>query len=94
MDDNAKDKETIDFISKVMDTNYQNQEATTTYSPVSQSQRRNWKTGTENKSCWLFLPVEIRLIILDLLAQENRGLALYASVCKEWQAVIEKKNFC
>lgn len=32
-------------------------------------------------------------MVLGLLAQENQGLASYASVCKEWQAVIEKKNF-
>jgi len=32
-------------------------------------------------------------MILKLLARENRGLASYASVCKEWQIVMEKKNF-
>lgn len=46
-----------------------------------------------NKLHWFSLPAEIRLIILELLAQENRGLASYASVCKEWVEVIEKKNF-
>ncbi|GAB1312162.1 F-box domain-containing protein [Madurella fahalii] len=43
---------------------------------------------------WFSFPAEIRLIILELLAQENRGLSSYASVCKEWMEVIEKKNFC
>jgi hypothetical protein len=42
---------------------------------------------------WGSLPAEIRLVIVELLAQEKRGLASYARVCKEWQAVIEKKNF-
>lgn len=42
---------------------------------------------------WFFLPAEIRLTVLDLLAQENHGLASYASVCTEWADVIEKKNF-
>ncbi|OIW32387.1 hypothetical protein CONLIGDRAFT_678788 [Coniochaeta ligniaria NRRL 30616] len=46
-----------------------------------------------NESRLPFLPAEIRLMILELLAQEKHGLASYASVCKEWAAVIEKKNF-
>ncbi|KAH6613625.1 hypothetical protein B0J18DRAFT_61207 [Chaetomium sp. MPI-SDFR-AT-0129] len=42
---------------------------------------------------WSSFPAEIRLMILELLGQENGGLASYASVCKEWMEVIEKTNF-
>lgn len=42
---------------------------------------------------WASLLTEIRFMILQILTQENRGLAAYASVCTEWQAIIEKKNF-
>jgi hypothetical protein len=50
-------------------------------------------THLSNMSSWGSLPAELRLVILELLAQEKSGLASYAQVCKEWQAVIEKKNF-
>lgn len=42
---------------------------------------------------WPSLPTEIRLMILELLPQEHRALASYASVCNEWAEFIEKKNF-
>ncbi|KAK1772839.1 hypothetical protein QBC33DRAFT_31227 [Phialemonium atrogriseum] len=42
---------------------------------------------------WPSLPMEIRLMILELLPQEHRALASYASVCNEWAEFIEKKNF-
>lgn len=48
---------------------------------------------TANMLRWISLPAEIRLMILELLGQETRGLAPYALVCEEWQAAIEKKNF-
>lgn len=41
---------------------------------------------------WTSLPVDIHDLILKSLAQHRR-LASYATVCKEWQASIEKKNF-
>ncbi|KAF4465032.1 Oxoglutarate iron-dependent oxygenase [Fusarium albosuccineum] len=43
---------------------------------------------------WGTLPAEVRLLILETLSNECRGhLAPYASVCREWQSVIEKKVF-
>jgi hypothetical protein len=44
---------------------------------------------------WASLPTEIRVMILESIVQQHRGSAPlpYAPVCKEWQAVIEKKNF-
>lgn len=43
---------------------------------------------------WISLPAEIRLMILDAITQQkNPGWASSASVCKEWQLAIEKRNF-
>ena len=43
---------------------------------------------------WRSLPAEIRLTILETIAQQkHRGWASLASVCKDWQHVIEKQNF-
>jgi hypothetical protein len=43
---------------------------------------------------WLSLPADIRLSILDeILGQKHRGWAQCAAVCKEWQAILEPKNF-
>lgn len=41
---------------------------------------------------WLSLPPEVRAIILKLLIHHDK-IAPYATVSKEWQSVIEKKNF-
>jgi len=46
-------------------------------------------------SRWTSLPAEIRLMILEAITQQKHpGWASFASVCKEWQFVIEKQNFC
>ena len=43
---------------------------------------------------WISLPAEIRLMILDAITQQKHpGWASSASVCKEWQLAIEKRNF-
>jgi hypothetical protein len=42
---------------------------------------------------WFSLAPELRLMILEILARENRGLASYAQVCNEWQDIMEKRNF-
>jgi hypothetical protein len=43
---------------------------------------------------WMLLPAEIRVMILEaVIHQRRRGWASLASVCKEWQFYIEKKNF-
>ncbi|KAF2186584.1 hypothetical protein K469DRAFT_686971 [Zopfia rhizophila CBS 207.26] len=45
------------------------------------------------KTSWVSLASEIRLMILEALMQDGCCVARYASVCGEWQAVIEQKNF-
>ncbi|KAK5998763.1 hypothetical protein PT974_01145 [Cladobotryum mycophilum] len=43
---------------------------------------------------WNYMPLEVRLMILEAIAyQKNPGWASLASVCREWQAVLEKANF-
>lgn len=42
---------------------------------------------------WISLLPDIRRIILELLVQKNCDLASYAVVCKEWQPIMERKNF-
>ncbi|KND91372.1 hypothetical protein TOPH_03958 [Tolypocladium ophioglossoides CBS 100239] len=45
-------------------------------------------------SCWMSLPAEIRLLILEAITfQKYPGWASLACVCKEWQLFIEKRNF-
>ncbi|KAK1986172.1 hypothetical protein LZ30DRAFT_582556 [Colletotrichum cereale] len=45
----------------------------------------------ENKSHWRSLPGEIRLMILELITRGDPGWGACASICKEWQAVLEKE---
>jgi hypothetical protein len=43
---------------------------------------------------WMSLPTEIRSMILEAITQQKHpGWASFASVCKEWQFIIEKRNF-
>lgn len=43
---------------------------------------------------WLSLPTDIRLMIFDEISgQKHRGWAQCVAVCKEWQAVLEPRNF-
>ncbi|KAI1110266.1 hypothetical protein F5Y14DRAFT_444123 [Nemania sp. NC0429] len=43
---------------------------------------------------WMRLPAEIRLMVLEAIAsQKNPGWASLASVCREWQHVLERANF-
>jgi hypothetical protein len=43
---------------------------------------------------WTSLPAEIRNMILEAITQQKHpGWASSASVCREWQLVIEKRNF-
>ena len=52
------------------------------------------KTHEDSAFPWASLPAEIRLGILEEISrQKHRGWALCATVCKEWQAIIEPKNF-
>jgi hypothetical protein len=52
------------------------------------------RLGKSQGPNWTCLPAEVRLEILETITnQKHRGWASSASVCKEWQGVIEKKNF-
>lgn len=42
---------------------------------------------------WNTLPAELRLGILEILARETSGWGACPSVCKEWQAILEKESF-
>lgn len=47
-----------------------------------------------NHSAFSRLPTEILILILDQISnQKHRGWAQCAAVCKEWQAILEPKNF-
>ncbi|KAK4067030.1 uncharacterized protein Triagg1_8030 [Trichoderma aggressivum f. europaeum] len=49
---------------------------------------RSWRRS------WEYLPPEIRIMILEIVAnQKHPGWASLASVCREWQDVLEKFNF-
>ncbi|KAF2012461.1 hypothetical protein BU24DRAFT_484101 [Aaosphaeria arxii CBS 175.79] len=53
------------------------------------------KSHNDNAFPWASLPADIRLLILDEISdQKYRGWSVCAAVCKEWQAIIEPKNFC
>ncbi len=52
------------------------------------------RNSIRTKTSWIFLPAEIRLMILEIITyQKYPGWASLASVCKEWQLFIEKRNF-
>lgn len=49
--------------------------------------RKQWN------STWDGLPAEIRLLILEALIQDGCTLSRLATVCREWQAKLERHNF-
>ncbi|OJD13110.1 hypothetical protein AJ78_06392 [Emergomyces pasteurianus Ep9510] len=52
------------------------------------------KAKTRTCGSWASLPAEICLMILEEVSrQKYRGWASCAAVCKEWQALVERKNF-
>ncbi|KAH6623456.1 hypothetical protein F5144DRAFT_362167 [Chaetomium tenue] len=52
------------------------------------------RAASKWKRSWASLPAEIRLMILEVIIDEKPlGWGSWASVCKEWQPVIEKENF-
>lgn len=62
------------------------------YASCGQTLRRT--KNTISSSSWTSIPLEIRLMILEEVSrQKHRGWASCAAVCKEWQVVIEKRNF-
>jgi hypothetical protein len=46
-----------------------------------------------DKLFWNLFPLEIQLLILRALTQDGCSMARYASVCRHWQMVIERKTF-
>lgn len=61
------------------------------------SKRRRMKTRSQTRAQalkWISLPAEIRFMILETIAyHKNSRWASLASVCREWQHVLEKVNF-
>jgi hypothetical protein len=52
------------------------------------------KRHDDNAFPWASFPADVRLLILEGVSrQKHRGWALCAVVCKEWQVIIERKNF-
>jgi len=52
------------------------------------------RNSTRPRPIWTLLPAEIRLLILEEVThQRHPGWASLASVCREWQLVIERENF-
>ncbi|TQN65782.1 hypothetical protein CSHISOI_09630, partial [Colletotrichum shisoi] len=51
------------------------------------------QSPTTRVPAWGTLPPELRLMILEALTRLPRGWAAHASVCKEWQAALEKDTF-
>ncbi len=45
------------------------------------------------KTSWHCLPAEIRILVLRVLLQDGCSLAGFATVSREWQAIIEPHNF-
>ena len=45
------------------------------------------------KFSWVSLPQEIRLIILEALVEHEGCMTRYSTVCREWQQIVERKNF-
>jgi hypothetical protein len=48
---------------------------------------------TADKTSWQRLPPEIRILVLEVLLQDGCSLAAFATVSREWQAMIERHNF-
>lgn len=49
---------------------------------------------TADKTAWHYLPAEVRLLVLEVLVQHaGCSLAGFATVSREWQPVIERRNF-
>jgi hypothetical protein len=42
---------------------------------------------------WIKLPEQVRLLILESLLEDDCSVAKFATVSREWQAVIEQRNF-
>jgi hypothetical protein len=65
-----------------------------TYDLASRRYGMKLRSSTRSKTSWMYLPTELRLMILETIAhQKYPGWASLASVCREWQAVLEKANY-
>ena len=49
--------------------------------------------ATANKASWHCLPVEIRILVLEILLYDGCSLAGFATGSREWQTIIERHNF-
>lgn len=51
--------------------------------------------STASRTSWTYLPAEIRTLILEFLIEDLNGcrLARFATVSREWQAIVEKHTF-
>lgn len=47
---------------------------------------------TTDKKSWYYLPAEIRILVLEALLQSGCSLAGFATVSRDWQAIIEPHN--
>jgi hypothetical protein len=48
---------------------------------------------TADRTSWHNLPVHARQRIIDIVSQTDGSLAPYATVSREWQPVVERRNF-
>lgn len=65
---------------------------------MADSSRDTLPTGRRLRSsaqfCWMRLPTELRLMILEAITQQTcSDWTFAAAVCKEWQHFIEKRRF-
>ncbi|OHE97217.1 hypothetical protein CORC01_07471 [Colletotrichum orchidophilum] len=59
--------------------------------PMSGSKPHN--TAPTYAPTWGSLPWELRYMILEIIMRQTSGWGACASVCKEWQAILEKESF-
>ncbi|KAL7947352.1 hypothetical protein V8C42DRAFT_363818 [Trichoderma barbatum] len=63
-------------------------------SAISSSSGFSVETPSNPKPSWMHLPPELRIMILKEIAHEKSpGWASCASVCREWQYILEEENY-
>ncbi|KAI3535884.1 hypothetical protein CABS01_00789 [Colletotrichum abscissum] len=61
--------------------------------PVLMPGSKSHTTIPPHVATWGSLPWELRQMILQTIARQTSGWGACASVCKEWQAILEKESF-
>lgn len=61
--------------------------------PAPMSASKLQTTSPPHVPAWSSLPPELRQMILEVLARQTSGWGACASVCREWQATLEKESF-